>query len=219
MLASWKRQTLRIPLVVSMTMDSSLQEQCCLPTMPGLTIILRDGKLSQFEHFKHLSALGFTNATWLLFTDDDDIWHPTRAETYYDAILAGERDGSHAAYAVCKTIPDAHVDAPIATVEDVMALFASGALMPRTEDTETYTEALGNYVEYAVHLSTLRNFVNNAAPAILRHPYCDMGFVRYLRVGHNHPILRIVSAHWLYYYRYDMAIGQACLRVDNGELS
>ncbi len=54
---------------------------------PWLQVLWRCGRLAQFEHYARLCAdlEGIGPRTWCLFTDDDDNWHPTRAQAYFEA--------------------------------------------------------------------------------------------------------------------------------------
>ncbi len=66
--------------MVSMSFDESVEGMIRLPEMEGLTIIREGRKMSQFEHYKALAQLDRGDETWVMFTDDDELWHKARAE-------------------------------------------------------------------------------------------------------------------------------------------
>ncbi|CAL8469606.1 g9147 [Coccomyxa elongata] len=78
----WKEQTWEVPLIVSMSFEESVEGVISLSEMEGLTIIRHGRKMSQFEHYKALAELDWGDGTWVMFTDDDDLWHEARAEAY-----------------------------------------------------------------------------------------------------------------------------------------
>lgn len=84
MLASWRQQKNHLP-----SLSISLSHN--LPTRPIIDRqhYDRDGKLSitqqpgptrQGHHYRHLMS-SIPNNSWVMFTDDDDIWSPTRTAT------------------------------------------------------------------------------------------------------------------------------------------
>lgn len=47
--------------------------------------------MSQFEHYKALAELDWGDGTWVMFTDDDDLWHQARAEAYVTMVQECKR--------------------------------------------------------------------------------------------------------------------------------
>ena len=88
MLESWKNQAHRVPLFLSISTDGPWQQrvQDLDGTDPILRVFWQPKHLTQGQHYSFLAhwlpAEYNDDHTWLLFTDDDDIWHPQRAFYY-----------------------------------------------------------------------------------------------------------------------------------------
>ena len=99
MLVLWKEQTWQVPLMVNMSFEEGVEGEISLAEMEGLTTIRQARRIrlpglalasqfgrhivppsttSQFEHSKALANLNWGVATWVMFTDDDEV----RAEAY-----------------------------------------------------------------------------------------------------------------------------------------
>ena len=218
MLTSWKEQTWKMPLIVSMSFEESVEGVISLPEMEGLTMIRQRRKRSQFEHYKALAELNWGDGTWVMFTDDDDLWHEARAEAYVTMLQECKKRGVRPAYVVSKTIVATEEDDPpgLERAEDVTALFERGVISQEAFDKKDVGRMEdGNYVEYGVSIRTLRGFLKGIRQELLEHKFCDMAFTRYLREGHELPMCRLQpeGIPWLYFYRRDPAIGQVCVSL------
>ena len=218
MLTSWKEQTWELPLIVSMSFEESVEGVIKLPEMEGLTIIRQRRKTSQFEHYKVLAELDWGDETWVMFTDDDDLWHEARAEAYVTMLQECRKRGVRPAYVVSKTIVATEEDDPpgLETAEDVTVLFERGVISQEVFDKKDVGRMeSGNYVEYGVSIQTLRGFLQGVHRELLEHKFCDLAFTRYLREGHDLPMCRLQpeGIPWLYFYRRDPGIGQVCVSL------
>lgn len=218
MLASWEGQRETIPLTISMSFAAEFRKEVDIPKREGLRIIEQSRRMSQFEHYKALTEEVWEEGTWVLFTDDDDLWHETRSAVYREMLKGSKAAGFEPAYMVTKTIRMVGWNDPpgVESAEDVTALMSCGKLMPRFWCTVNCNELeVGNYVEYSVKMETLRGFVRGVSVELLRSRYCDVAFSRHLRTGHERRVC--VGAgeetEWLYFYRRDPGIGQVCLNA------
>ena len=218
MLTSWKEQTVEVPLIVSMSFEESVEDVISLPEMEGLTIIRQRRKMSQFEHYQALAELDWAEGTWVMFTDDDDLWHEARVDVYTTMLRGCKRQGVTPAYIVSKTIVVSERDDPpgLERAEDVTALYERGVIRQKAFDKGDVAEMdVGNYVEYGVSVNTLRGYLDGISVELLKSKFCDLAFSRYLRDGHDVIMCRLQpeGIPWLYFYRRDPGIGQVCVSL------
>ena len=88
MLESWRQQSFSLELSVSISFDPVLRPRVNSPVMHCLIISEQHTSRSQFQHYAHLVTLDFPVNTHVMFTDDDDLWHPERSLHYAEALLA-----------------------------------------------------------------------------------------------------------------------------------
>lgn len=93
MLQSYHKQTLKIPLYVSMTYDnqlySSIKTLVKRHKCSYIQFFIHSDKMHQFQHFQFLAQQIdslFLNSAWCIFADDDDFVHPRRNQ-YYNTFL------------------------------------------------------------------------------------------------------------------------------------
>ena len=131
-----ERTDVEMPLIVSMSFEESVEGVISLPEMEGLTMIRQRRKRSQFEHYKALAELNWGDGTWVMFTDDDDLWHEARAEAYVTMLQECKKRGVRPAYVVSKTIVATEEDDPpgLERAEDVTALFERGVISQEAFD-------------------------------------------------------------------------------------
>ena len=107
-------------------------------------------RLSQFQHYKllvdELSHRTDTKRTWCIFTDDDDVWHEIRVESYAVAIDDATRRGRYA---------------PVACI---------GGRMHNGQMVEMVIE----YFEFAATLHEFVRFFEIATPEMLALRGCDL---------------------------------------------
>lgn len=88
MLETWRHQRFSLELSVSISFDPVLRPHVNPPVMHYLIISEQPTPRSQFQHFAHLVKFDFPANTHVMFTDDDDLWHPGRSLHYAEALLA-----------------------------------------------------------------------------------------------------------------------------------
>src|SRR4029079_18191682 len=118
--------------------------------IPNSQLIEKAGKCAQFEHYKQLvkqldDEKKLPDKTWILFTDDDDPWHESRAAIYHCRIANLQKDGHD------KTTQAIRVSRGKATLD-------------RT----------GNYWLYTATANLVRTFLNKLPDTMAKHNFCDV---------------------------------------------
>jgi hypothetical protein len=158
-------------------------------------VLVQPNRLSQFEHYErimqYLRNRGFGPSNWLLFSDDDDLWHETRTEHYQAGLL--------------------HHRSQIETCGNLRAFFEDG------EDVVTST---GNYVDYCVQFSIFQEFFEKiATPQMLQHRFCDVRFVRFVRERKSRQTVMLLTKVLLYDWRKDSTYAHNCDPNDRRDLA
>ncbi|EFA75280.1 hypothetical protein PPL_11355 [Heterostelium album PN500] len=91
MIRSYVNQDVKIQFFISISCEESMLEQLSKEIgewnqIYGLHILMQSVKKSQFQHYKHLVdhlvSSKISLSTWIIFSDDDDTWHPFRVKGY-----------------------------------------------------------------------------------------------------------------------------------------
>lgn len=199
MVHSWIDQVCPIPLFVEMsveTPDLADQIRVFLAKIddPFLTITIADNKRSQFGHYQALvDRLGTCYShTWVLFTDDDDLWHPRRSETYANA-LANTPDLSIAS----------HISSVCSYTRDICKKYADIASLAEIEHLPqtTHTMADRDYVQLCIRFSDLRLFFNILPPVVRDYQCCDILIERFITHTLSRKAMHVLPPVPLYFYR------------------
>eukprot|EP00928_Gymnodinium_smaydae_P007563 TRINITY_DN12710_c0_g1_i2.p1 TRINITY_DN12710_c0_g1~~TRINITY_DN12710_c0_g1_i2.p1 ORF type:complete len:355 (+),score=66.69 TRINITY_DN12710_c0_g1_i2:69-1133(+) len=174
------------------------------------------GRLAQFEHYRRLNnvlqqhavALGRSAPEelepLLLFSDDDDIWHPRRAEEYLMA--AAEQPSSpvlasrvHASPGLCPRLPAA------ATAADVSRGLERGelrlAVAAERAEPGLFGTATGEYFDAAASASVLADFFRTHNDRVAANPFADIRFRTFmLKQRGVHRFLPDTQRSWMYFY-------------------
>lgn len=169
------------------------------------------GRLSQFEHYKCLTQFftrtgGYPEDLYVIFTDDDDLWHPHRAVSYlrfYEQLMQRPEGFESGPFAMGSLI-DAWKEVKAYSADDVDALVRSGALPFRSQVIPQ------DYVALCVPFKILEEFIGKAPPEVLRHRYADACFLTFVRAKQPDMLLG-QTEHWTYFYRFDTNRPQASL--------
>ena len=228
MLDSWMAQAGgSVPMYLAISCNAGmmeavqgfLQERVAMTKAPKFTFhaLMATSKMAQFMQYKDLceyigekyaeKGKGISvDRIWVMFTDDDDIWHPFRVMGYRELLVAGiEQESGIRGHdvpddilALC-VIPHAEYASEDCMrtevgVADVEAGIRSGKIVVRSSADEHW--------QYACRLRSLRDFVERADDMLLAHRYCDLYFVRYLRNSLGYRIINMgrECAEWLYAY-------------------
>lgn len=206
MISSWINQTTRCKLYISISFDTHIQSQSALLASLGehelLCIFPQSTKLSQFEHYRFLTTR-MEEDTYILFTDDDDIWHKDRVFAFTEVYKAIHFESSTNLLSV--RIPvylssdNKNNKLKVMTTCDIENAIKKGDVALVESDNTAFTE----HWTYMVRLSTLCDFVMSCSDVILRHKYCDVLFIKFLRCckGYQNAVVYTNKKTWMYYYR------------------
>ena len=196
MVGSWRLQTSRdaCPLLVSMSCDAGIAplvtrvvEQLLRESGGDLRITVHVGERhSQFQHYRSLvkgaspivppsgvPREGFQrgSAPWVMFTDDDDVWHPRRVEYYLNGIAELEVEPSERVLALCVR----GVAIGPFQGSDVERAIACG----KVKTSKRNDHGLEHWM-FGCRVSTLEDFLDRASEELIADRYCDMYLVKYL---------------------------------------
>ena len=170
-----------------------------------LHFVFSEARLAQFEHYRatlpHLAAFD-GQSTWVIFGDDDDIWHPRRAESY--AAAAREASGATVAMA-----------SPVYAI-NTRPLPAQGRLDGKDLTLVRCEERAGgadNYWGVMARLHLWRGYFEETPPVELKSIYSDVHFslvvAKHLKHGQRTRAHCIVlprgEDNWMYLWRQDHA--------------
>lgn len=194
LLDSIDNQTMKVDVYISLSHDKKICGQNLNNLVHRLrtthTLYLHEYPKKQFEHYTYLtSVINLPDHSWVIFSDDDDFWHPERVQSY--------------AYAI---------------EQAVLYNFMSDKIIFRTVRSLTRTErpnleidridekSLGEYFDSAVLLQDLKFFISNLTRDQRIHPYCDVLFNQYIFVrcgGGKNKVICFEATNYMYYYRDD----------------
>lgn len=212
MVASWRGQVFELPLRLSVS---------CEPAMAPLTsrvierllaehgdhglsvVYVGEARKSQFEHYRdlaHVAHVAHAERTtdWVMFSDDDDVWHPQRS---LHVMVGIERvESVDEASKVLSVRVGGAVNGELSKTSDVATVdraMDNGEMKPMGESHDEYWM-------FACRLTTLLDFVDRADDKLLKSLYCDMYLVRYFRHSIGFGMLQVplsTTARWSYAYR------------------
>lgn len=227
MVGSWYTQHYAVPLRISLSCDDSIKEKVhdrvdsLQRVYSGLTVELSDEPLSQGQHYqrlvRRLQAEGWDGrGTWVLLTDDDDIWHPRRTLTY--ATTLWQLRSGHSNYTLGEVLSlcssqyiDAVQDHSVTSAFRVDTLLQAGSApltnllqhgVQRAESGEAWC--------HSMRLCTLAQYFAKIDSCIVSHPFWDLCLVKFLRFQTTYRtcfLTGLPEDNWMYYYRRDEAVG------------
>lgn len=145
---------------------------------------------SQFEKYKELVHC-VDPEEWVMFTDDDDLWHPDRVKAFLDAAQGGSN---------------------VVRIKNLAMNF--GAEKQTYKTATEVSEAIeqlsvdnrvdrSSHVQYMVKAKVLKDFLEAANVA---HKYCDSALCHFLNARHD--VLTKETDCWMYFFRSHP--GQVC---------
>ena len=176
--------------------------------------------LAQFEHYRFLAtqlreteksmeATHGLSHTWVLFSDDDDVWHPQRLHYYCVRLqeLNAETRCKRAQIVRCDWHASLNPGAeskrppPVTRADEVDPLLRSARWALKQPPP-------GEWAEHwclMVRLDRFLAWCAAAAPTLLSSPYCDIAFARTLSPKYFDAALAVNVPHekgvpWLYAY-------------------
>lgn len=173
-------------------------------------------KMTQFQHVRaglrhgvaHLRTLQCTGSPWVVFSDDDDVWHPRRVAEFVHAIRSCRLvDGVGSFVTMCranvrapelgqKPVPDALM--PRKAKEVATFLKGRGVLHQSEVPNEAWAQTLRaagdeadlllipwdltmEYFDYCPRLRVVTEFFDETGDPVLEHRFCDLRFCEFLQ--------------------------------------
>ena len=169
-------------------------------------ILISRKQMPQFKHYKnimdHYPELVDTNP-WILFTDDDDIWHPNRTWIYHTAIehiISTHRTDIEHVYCPYYVQSTGADKKDYATAADIDMAIKNGDIQQSKCDT--------NYVHSCVRLERLYYFLTRSTDELLTCMYADVKFSFFMQSDGSEKgqqSLAITAPWddgWMYFYRH-----------------
>lgn len=186
MICEWNSQEVKIPLFIGISVDDPFFISAfdyfdeAYVIYPTICFFISSEKKSQFQHYKQvyekIKDIYSTENPYVVFTDDDDLWHPQRI-THYAAALKE-------------------------TKTDVLRIPIYGELSEGKIISTNYQGTSGNYIEYVCKFRLFEQFLMTVSDFLLDHYLCDLCFVKFLRTNKNLVTkIDIPKDIWMYYYR------------------
>lgn len=184
------------------------------------TCYMHKKPLTQFQHYKYLAEkLRDADAqqpepvaTWVLFSDDDDVWHPMRLQFYcmlLESIDVAERGRSQAVTCPWWAIrSNEAASLPAASsAEEVEGHMRDGRwFLQDFSRYENGTEACEHWCSL-VKLGRVLDFYQMAPAGLVSSTFCDVAFARFFSKGHDEDVhtfrvsyLKDQGFPWLYAY-------------------
>lgn len=207
MIKSWKEQTVKCPLHISMSYDDSLKEliQRIMLTLKydNLHIIIQTFPLKQFEHYATLiKTIDCTVCKYVIFTDDDDLWHENRVKYFCDALSQFQ---SFSKPWLSLKIPK-YVTTSISK-QGLADFFSPQDVNKNFIELEIHNDpsTVSNYIIYLFKIEVVKSFLQECNVHHLQHKYCDMLLLKYIKHCKNgvNLVYLIENNDWMYYYRHN----------------
>lgn len=210
MIRSWREQTIPCPLYLSISVPDVTLRKRVEAILTDVITVYKSEKIdfsfqlhmerkSQFENYKSLveafrSNPDMSKNPWVVFSDDDDIWHPERIETFTKACYTVDTHHSYIDNIDCQVYAESTkcaIDKAVTSAKDVNRLF----------ETRIATIVDGsNYVTNCVRFERLSFFIDNATKELLSCPFADVRFKAFLS-SDGCLIGKQNDSNWMYYYR------------------
>ena len=216
MIESWKNQTHHVPLFISISLDGSvktifnhyLEDKW---KIDGLNFFVSEEKLTQFQHYKKLCDLmleKYTRNTWIIFSDDDDIWDKDRI-LYYKTLVNNLQK-------LDKENSISHIQIPTHCVnfKDEFSDNYDTRNLSHIENKDSTHQHL-DYWQFSCQLKYLKEYIDRCDPKLLADGYCNLYFVKYF-YNNQTPVYRWYTKNnkrYVYYWR-----GSAGIDRNNNEI-
>lgn len=145
-------------------------------------------RLAQFQHFHRISCEmrhAREPSSWILFGDDDDLWHPCRLQTYVECM---QRHGP--------------VDIYESTVSAVNDKDLPEGCMPEASQYTLLDSDLANYFNLCVSTKLWQGFFEQTPAQNMGSPYADVEFCHWLqRQAATWHRVDVPAGVWMYLWR------------------
>jgi len=207
MIQSWNEQAIKCPLYISMSYNDAMKQlvERIVSTLKydNLYITVQTLPLKQFEHYATLiKTIDTTIYKYVLFTDDDDLWHKNRLKHFCDGL--SQLQSFTQSWLSLKvpmyvtTSNPNHGRADCFTSQDVDDNFIK---LEMHNDPST----ISNYITYLFKIEVVKGFLQECNLLHLQHKYCDMLLLKYVKHCKNgvNLVYLIENNDWMYYYRHN----------------
>lgn len=151
-----QRNTIDKNIIISLSYDTDIQIDSTIKLIEKYRFQLLNNKttkLSQFEHYNNIvvnAEISDPDNTWIIFSDDDDIWSDDRLHMYN--IL----------------IPNVHSNKIVTVIKTPSYQLTNSEIKKMTGN--------GNYVDRCVRYTYVKFFFENINLKSLKNKFCDMFF-------------------------------------------
>mmetsp|Transcript_25603 Transcript_25603/g.52669 ORF Transcript_25603/g.52669 Transcript_25603/m.52669 type:complete len:355 (-) Transcript_25603:10-1074(-) len=236
LLRSVEEQTLSVPLLVSWSTEDAedrasqdgvaerasaviddFQRRGVIHAMPRLR-----GRRAQFQHYARLREslkrhIQPSDQPWVFFSDDDDLWHPHRAEEYLAAIQDRPNDVP-VVHSRIHLSPGLGPRLPLdATSAEVTRMEADGllrlAISAEEEKPGVFGTATGEYFDAAAKFEVFDDFFDRHNNRVIANQFADIRFRTHLLRGGAARVYRFLPSAgsgsaqsgrdhlpWMYFY-------------------
>ncbi|CAE7457047.1 P4H11 [Symbiodinium natans] len=236
LLRSVEEQTLSVPLLVSWSAEDAeadkafresvaerasaviddFQSRGVIHAMPRLR-----GRRAQFQHYARLREslkrhIQPSDQPWVFFSDDDDLWHPRRAQEYVHAIQ-DRPDDVPVVHSRVHLSPGLGPRLPLdATATEVTRMEADGllrlAISAEEEEPGLFGTATGEYFDAAAKFEVFDEFFDRHNDQVIANKFADIRFRTHLLRGGASRVYRFLPSGgtaqspehdhlpWMYFY-------------------
>ena len=216
-----KRQTVPLDgLLISIYIDPCLSvdmSELFRDMGKNVLILHQKSKKRQFVQYEELSrrvdsgafaCKDHSKATFLLFSDDDDIWNDNRVRAYHDMwkVVLERRDADpNQVSSICMMEKTTHTDhrcpehAGSSNVDDMLECGCASFEVI----SQNTTDRIAEYHEYAVRPRVLREFCESHQRWVKHNRFADLEFRYYVCTFMPSVFFTVLTfpRHWIYFYR------------------
>ncbi len=172
-----------------------------------ITIIKKFKRFSQGEMWKEISNFTkYLKDTWVVFTDDDDIWDVNRVK-YYKTVLNDKPEKCSAIRSSNYINHENNLNLNIYGYSHVEYFLEKNILKIDKDMPGDFT----NYVNFMCNIEIFNDFLNSQKMKLLQHRLCDCFFTSFI-LTYKHGIFSTLSFEpntWMYFWRSDNGYKQS----------
>mmetsp|Transcript_73669 Transcript_73669/g.137674 ORF Transcript_73669/g.137674 Transcript_73669/m.137674 type:complete len:410 (+) Transcript_73669:91-1320(+) len=176
--------------------QSSLAGQC------QVKALRQSKRTSQFYDIRWLwdeLLVHEQSGTWVLFTDDDDLWAPRRVQTYRRALSQHGKEAGVTGLCAAHKVRPTDRSCVATSASEVDQHLKRGDAQHRGG---VHLEE--EFFDFACPLSSLGEFLKMCNEETLLHPFCDLRFSRFLQEYYEGGKVMYIPTNsaesWVYYY-------------------
>lgn len=181
MIQSWNNQTYKIPLYINISIEEEVKTLFEYYkenkwNFENLTFYMEQEKTPQFMHYKKLCKKIneiYNKNTWIIFTDDDDIWDKDRS-LYYKTIIekCNKNEETMVSYVWICTFCNCESGS-----------FNNNYVIKNQFDNKDTEKERGgklqDYWQIGCQLKYLNDYISKCSDELLKNGYCNLLFVKY----------------------------------------